>query len=334
VRGVAEQAVTAEDLLKEELGTIKVRKAKGSKNVTSGVVERRSPPSTTPIVSITDARARSSPGPAAGKCNFRGSRKSTADAAQVVAQDAARNAMAHGLKEVQIRVIAVPASAATPPSAPSRPSAWRSPPSSTSPRCRTTAAARASAAASESARIQPTISNLGFQPWLATPDPSTRISRRFGQHIVGSGKALDAAGLSRPASTARSSRRKVSEYAVGLEREAEAPLHLRPASSASSAALSPSPRESAASPASASCQLLETRLDSVVYLLGLAKSRAAARQLRQPRPRPRERPEGRHLASYNVQAGDEIEVQNTPASRQLATRPASRRTASAPSRAG
>src|SRR5690606_34052367 len=39
-----------------------------------------------------------------GKCNFRGSRKSTAYAAQVVAQDAARNAMAHGLKDVVIRV--------------------------------------------------------------------------------------------------------------------------------------------------------------------------------------------------------------------------------------
>src|SRR5688572_28169266 len=37
IGGVAKQP-TAEDLLKEELGTIKVRKAKGSKNVTSGLV--------------------------------------------------------------------------------------------------------------------------------------------------------------------------------------------------------------------------------------------------------------------------------------------------------
>jgi small subunit ribosomal protein S11 len=36
--------------------------------------------------------------------NFRGSRKSTAYAAQIVAQDAARAAMSHGLKEVVIRV--------------------------------------------------------------------------------------------------------------------------------------------------------------------------------------------------------------------------------------
>jgi small subunit ribosomal protein S11 len=56
------------------------------------------------IVSITDVKGNVISWSSAGKCNFRGSRKSTAYAAQVVAQDAARNAMAHGLKEVQIRV--------------------------------------------------------------------------------------------------------------------------------------------------------------------------------------------------------------------------------------
>ncbi|MBI3885824.1 MAG: 30S ribosomal protein S11 [Opitutae bacterium] len=56
------------------------------------------------IVSITDSKGNVIAWSSAGKCNFRGSRKSTAYAAQVVAQDAARNAMSHGLKEVQIRV--------------------------------------------------------------------------------------------------------------------------------------------------------------------------------------------------------------------------------------
>jgi ribosomal protein uS11 len=40
----------------------------------------------------------------AGRVGFKGSRKSTAYAAQMVAQDAARQAMAHGMKEVEIRV--------------------------------------------------------------------------------------------------------------------------------------------------------------------------------------------------------------------------------------
>jgi len=102
VGGVA-KAPSAEDLLKEELSAVKVRKAKGSKNITSGIANVTATFNNT-IVSITDAKGNVISWSSAGKCNFRGSRKSTAYAAQVVAQDAARNAMAHGLKEVQIRV--------------------------------------------------------------------------------------------------------------------------------------------------------------------------------------------------------------------------------------
>ena len=101
--GGVPKAATAEDLLKEELATIKVRKAKGSKNISSGIANIAATFNNT-IVSITDAKGNVIAWSSAGKCNFRGSRKSTAYAAQVVAQDAARNAMAHGLKEVQIRV--------------------------------------------------------------------------------------------------------------------------------------------------------------------------------------------------------------------------------------
>jgi small subunit ribosomal protein S11 len=102
VHGVAKQP-TAEELLKEEIGAIKIRKAKGSKNVTSGVANVLASFNNT-IVSITDQKGQVIAWSSAGKCNFRGSRKSTAYAAQVVAQDAARNAMAHGLKDIVIRV--------------------------------------------------------------------------------------------------------------------------------------------------------------------------------------------------------------------------------------
>jgi small subunit ribosomal protein S11 len=102
IGGVAKQP-TAEDLLKEELGAVKVRKAKGSKNVTSGFANVLASFNNT-IVSITDPKGQVIAWSSAGKCNFRGSRKSTAYAAQIVAQDAARNAMSHGLKDVVIRV--------------------------------------------------------------------------------------------------------------------------------------------------------------------------------------------------------------------------------------
>ncbi len=102
VGGVAKQP-TAEDLLKEELGEIKIRKAKGAKNITTGLANILASFNNT-VVTITDLKGNVIAWSSAGKCNFRGSRKSTAYAAQVVAQDAARNAMAHGLKDVQIRV--------------------------------------------------------------------------------------------------------------------------------------------------------------------------------------------------------------------------------------
>ena len=102
IGGVARQP-TAEELLKEELGTIKIRKAKGSKNVSSGIAKIAATFNNT-IVSITDQKGQVIAWSSAGKCNFRGSRKSTAYAAQVVAQDAARNAMSHGLKDVVIHV--------------------------------------------------------------------------------------------------------------------------------------------------------------------------------------------------------------------------------------
>jgi len=102
IGGVSKQP-TAEDLLKEELGSVKIRKAKGSKNVSSGVVNILASFNNT-IISITDPKGNVISWSSAGKCNFRGSRKSTAYAAQVVSQNAARAAMAHGLKDVVIKV--------------------------------------------------------------------------------------------------------------------------------------------------------------------------------------------------------------------------------------
>lgn len=94
---------TAQDLLKEEIGAVKIRKAKGSKNITAGVANILATFNNT-VVTITDQKGNVISWSSAGKCNFRGSRKSTAYAAQIVAQDAARTAMSHGLKEVVIRV--------------------------------------------------------------------------------------------------------------------------------------------------------------------------------------------------------------------------------------
>lgn len=82
---------------------IKIIKAKGSKNVHSGVAHVLATFNNT-IVTITDQNGSVIGWSSAGKVGFKGSRKSTAYAAQMVAQDACRQAMGHGLKEVEVRV--------------------------------------------------------------------------------------------------------------------------------------------------------------------------------------------------------------------------------------
>jgi small subunit ribosomal protein S11 len=82
---------------------IKIHKAKGSKNVTRGIVHVTATFNNT-LVSVTDPSGNAIGWSSAGKMGFKGSRKSTAYAAQVVSQDACRQAMGHGLKEVDVRV--------------------------------------------------------------------------------------------------------------------------------------------------------------------------------------------------------------------------------------
>lgn len=97
-------APTAAQLLGEDdLGAAKIVKAKQSKNVPVGIVSIVATFNNT-IVSVTDLRGNVISWSSAGRVGFRGSRKSTSYAAQQVAQDAARQAMSHGLREVEVRV--------------------------------------------------------------------------------------------------------------------------------------------------------------------------------------------------------------------------------------
>lgn len=94
---------SAADLLSADIGEVKIRKAKGSKNITSGICNITCTFNNT-IVNFADVRGNIISWSSAGKCNFRGSRKSTAYAAQIVTQDAGRTAISHGLKVVAVRV--------------------------------------------------------------------------------------------------------------------------------------------------------------------------------------------------------------------------------------
>lgn len=99
----AASAPTAAELLADDFADKKIVKAKKSKHVTNGIAMISATFNNT-LVSITDMQGNVISWSSSGKVGFKGSRKSTSFAAQQVAQDAARQAMAHGLREVEVRV--------------------------------------------------------------------------------------------------------------------------------------------------------------------------------------------------------------------------------------
>jgi small subunit ribosomal protein S11 len=100
---VAGTAPTAADLLADDAAAKKIIKAKGAKNISTGIANILATFNNT-LVSITDMQGNVLGWSSAGRVGFKGSRKSTAFAAQQVAQDAARQAMSHGMREVEVRV--------------------------------------------------------------------------------------------------------------------------------------------------------------------------------------------------------------------------------------
>ena len=148
--------------------------------------------------------------------------------------------------------------------------------------------------------------------------PKTKVSRRYGVPIFGPSKALERKNYPPGIHGPKGSRRKQSEFAIALgekqklrymyglmerqfRRYFEVALRRRGITGETL------------------LQLLETRLDNVVYRLGFANNRRWARQL-----------VGHgHVAvngtkvdisSFNVKAGDTVTVREKPKSKQLATR--------------
>ncbi len=98
-----DKAAAVKDTLTDDLGAAKVRRAKGSKNITHGICHILATFNNTKVT-FSDLQGNVISWSSSGKCNFRGSRKSTAYAAQVVTQEAGRAAMAHGLKDIIVKV--------------------------------------------------------------------------------------------------------------------------------------------------------------------------------------------------------------------------------------
>ena len=78
-------------------------KAKKKRQVSSGIAHVKATFNNT-IISITDPSGNVVAWASAGKVNFSGSRKSSGFAATVAAQDAAKIAMANGMKEIEVKL--------------------------------------------------------------------------------------------------------------------------------------------------------------------------------------------------------------------------------------
>ena len=148
--------------------------------------------------------------------------------------------------------------------------------------------------------------------------PKTKVARRYGVPLFGPSKSLERKNYPPGMHGPKGSRRKQSDYAIALgekqklryqygllERQFRRIFHsaLRKRGVTGETLL----------------QLLETRLDNIIFRLGLANTRSAARQLVS---HGHVLVNGRsvNIASYNVKAGDDIMIKDKPKSRQLALR--------------
>ena len=147
--------------------------------------------------------------------------------------------------------------------------------------------------------------------------PTTRINRRFGQAIFAPTKAFENKPHM-PGQHGPTLRRKSSEYAIGLNEKQK--LRFMYGMTEKQFRLTfQKAKKTRGVTGEIFLQILETRLDNVVYRLGFAKSRAGARQL-VGHGHICVNGKKTDISSFIVREGDEIEVRERTSSRQLATR--------------
>src|SRR5213082_3772771 len=148
--------------------------------------------------------------------------------------------------------------------------------------------------------------------------PKTKISRRYGVQIFGPSKSLERKNYPPGMHGPKGSRRKQSDYAIALGEKQKLRFQYGLMEKQFRRIFETALQRRGVT-GETLLQLLETRLDNVVYRLGLANTRSAARQLVS---HGHVLVNGRsvNIASYNVKAGDEITIKDKPKSRQLVLR--------------
>ena len=147
--------------------------------------------------------------------------------------------------------------------------------------------------------------------------PRLRISRRFGLPIFGPSKYLERKNYG-PGVHGPKSRRKTTDYGLGLIEKQKFRYYYGLMERQFRGVYERALRKRGVTGVTM-LQILETRLDSVVYSLGFANTRPAARQLV---CHGHVRVNGRKVAipSYATKVNDVIEVKDSTVSRQLATK--------------
>ena len=148
--------------------------------------------------------------------------------------------------------------------------------------------------------------------------PRVRISRRFGLPIFGPSKYLERRNYGPGVHGPKKRRSKVTEYGLGLIEKQKLRYYYglmeRQFRNVYERA-----RKRRGVTGEQMLQILETRLDNVVYHLGFANSRAAARQMVS---HGHVRVNGRkvNVPSFGLKVNDAVQVKDSSVSRQLATK--------------
>ena len=148
--------------------------------------------------------------------------------------------------------------------------------------------------------------------------PKDKISRRFGVPLFGATKALEHKNYPPGMHGPKGSRRKQSEYAQALAEKQKLRFQYGVLERQFRRYFEQALKTRGVT-GEILLQLLETRLDNVVFRLGFANSRSAARQMV---CHGHVQVNGRkvNISSYTVRPGDTVTVRDTPKSRSLAAR--------------
>ena len=147
--------------------------------------------------------------------------------------------------------------------------------------------------------------------------PRTRISRRFGTPIFGPSKYLERRPYG-PGTHGPKSRRKLSDYAVGLIEKQKMRYYYGLMERQFRSVYAMAIRKRGVT-GEIMLQILETRLDNVVFQLGFGNTRAGARQMV---THGHIQVNGGKVTSpsYALKVNDVVEVRDSSVSRQMATR--------------